>query len=67
MAVTVIQFGKGRYHEIETMIKWCYEHFGGGGWLPSPGCSWSVESAFGNTFFIFKNEKDATIFALRWK
>jgi hypothetical protein len=67
MAVTEIHFGKGRYHEIETMVKWCYEHFGDGGWLADPKCSWAVGSAFGNTFFSFKNEKDATIFALRWK
>jgi hypothetical protein len=67
MAVTEIQFGKDKYHEVETMIKWCYEHFGEGGWLAKPGSKWSVDSGFGNTFFIFKNEKDATIFALRWK
>lgn len=65
--MTEIQFGKNRYHEIETMIKWCYEHFGNGGWLAQPNSKWSVESGFGNTFFMFKNEQDATLFALRWK
>jgi hypothetical protein len=67
MAVTEIQFGKSRYQEIDTMVKWCHEHFGDGGWLARCGCSWAVESAFGNTFFKFENESDATLFALRWK
>lgn len=66
MAVTEFHFGKDRYHEIQYMISWCHLQFGDGGWLASPSCTWATESAFGNTFFKFKNEEDATMFALRW-
>jgi hypothetical protein len=55
------------YHLQQDMIEWCKENFGlGGGWVEDEVSHWSVSSAFGNTFFKFKREADATLFALRW-
>lgn len=62
-----IEFGKDRYHLINAMVGWCHEHFGNGGWLAHPDDRWAIKTAFGNSFFQFKHEEDATMFALRWK
>lgn len=56
-----VQFGKDRYHEIQDMAQWCQENIGAGRYPP-----WAVETRFGNTFFFFVNERDATLFSLRW-
>lgn len=78
---TSFEFGKDRYHLQKTMIAWCEEHIGPGSWIfnQSPkdwtGLSaangepavWTISSVFGNTFFAFKDEKDATMFSLRWQ
>jgi hypothetical protein len=63
--MTEIQFGKDRYQEISSMCYWCWENFGDGGYL-APHARWTLEQAFGNSFFRFKDDKDATFFALRW-
>lgn len=60
-----ITFGKDKYHLINDMVTWCYENFGDGGLLANHDNSWAAESAFGNTFFKFKNEHDLSLFALR--
>jgi hypothetical protein len=70
-----VRFGKDRYHQHEEMIKWCKEVIGYGGWswvTPDSwdrvgGKLWLVHSAFGNTVFAFKEEKDASMFILRWE
>lgn len=62
-----VHFGKDWYHRQNDMIAWCHENLGDGGWLARPDNSWAVECAFGNTFFKFKNEQDAVLFALKWK
>ena len=49
--MTEIRFGKDRYHEIRYMTQWCYEHIGEGGWLSKPEDNWSIDQAFGNSFF----------------
>lgn len=67
MGITEVQFGKDRYHQINDMADWCYEHFGSGGQLARPDDKWALDMAFGNSFFKFKNEKDAIMFILRWK
>ena len=62
-----IYFGKDRYHEIQEMISWLFCNVGHGGYLDDPKGLWKIEQAFGSSFFRFKREQDATIFALKWK
>ena len=62
-----VTFGKDRYHEIQNMISWLMANVGHGGYLDDPEGLWKIEQAFGNSFFTFVEEKDATLFALRWK
>lgn len=64
--MTEIAFDKRRYHEIQDMVSWCYNQFGQGGYLAKPYDRWTLEQAFGNSFFRFLDDKDATLFALRW-
>ncbi len=61
-----VVFGRDKYHLQGDMTKWCKENIGIGGWLKEEGQVWSVDSAFGNTFFKFNNESDMTLFLLRW-
>jgi hypothetical protein len=77
MAVTTVEFGKRHYHLQEEMIKWCKDNLGNNprysNWVFATPVDWTrlgnwcVSSAFGSTSFHFKNESDATMFALRWK
>ena len=66
--MTEFSFGKDQYHLQNEIRAWCRGHFGPGMWMNPKGQTqtWGWESAFGNTHYFFKNEKDATIFALRW-
>lgn len=74
---TIVEFGKDHYHLQDKMEEWCEHNIGCNpgysnyvwskpdGWEGS--CTWCIASAFGNTFFYFKNHDDATFFALKWK
>ena len=68
-----IEFGKDRYHTIDVMINWCRNNISGfGGWVFADpddwdqGRKWAISSQFGNTTFYFNDDKDATMFTLRW-
>jgi len=68
-----IEFGKDRYHTNDVMINWCRKNIDGfGGWVYADpgdwheGRKWAVSSMFGNTTFYFNDDKDATMFTLRW-
>ena len=67
-----IEFGKERYHTNDDMVVWCRENIGSGGWVfANPddweeGRKWAISSQFGNTTFYFNDDKDATMFTLRW-
>jgi hypothetical protein len=61
-----VELGRSHYHLQGDMTKWCKDNIGKGGWLKVEGGVWSVDSAFGTTFFTFKNESDMTLFLLRW-
>lgn len=71
-----LAYGKEFYHLQGQMINWCEKHVG-----PNPPHSdwawdnitdwnregsWAIRSMFGITLFYFKNERDATMFVLRW-
>ena len=67
-----VVFEKDRYHNIRTMETWCRENIGVGGWVYSDPKDWEEErkwaitSIFGRTTFYFIDDKDATMFTLRW-
>lgn len=69
-----ITFGKDRYHEHLDMEKWCYKNIGKGGWSWGTPKTWegmddkiwTMNSAFGNTTFAFKEQKHYNWFVLRW-
>lgn len=73
---TTISFDNRSYFLHHEMIAWCDEFIGKNPsyrtWVyQEPGDwrglgTWCVSSVFGNTFFYFKHEQDATLFALRW-
>lgn len=78
MTITV-QFDKDKYHLQSEMTKWCEEFLGknadGRNWIIGNyedenewhTRTWALSSMFGNTFFYFKNESDATAFTLKWQ
>lgn len=75
MTITV-EFGNSRYHQQGEMERWCSENINYNppykNWVATEPKSWEgmgtwcMSSMFGSTFFYFKNEKDATMFKLRW-
>jgi hypothetical protein len=72
MDITTVEFGKRYYHLNDDMKSWCVDNVGPGGWTSVTPADWDVRNwamftMFGNTTFYFKNEHDATVFALRWK
>lgn len=72
MGVTTVSFNKGHYHLVKEMEEWCHRHLGIGGWVYADpddwhARDWGISISFGNTVFYFKNEANATAFALRWK
>lgn len=67
-----VNLDKEYYHKQGEMIKWCLENVGEGGWLhrddpaeDSP-FKWELYSMFGNLQFTFYDDKDATLFSLKW-
>jgi len=67
MAMTAVEFDKDKYHLIEKMNLWLRENVGDGGWMPMLDAKWKIEGAFGHHTYHFKDPKDATLFALKWK
>ncbi len=63
-----LQFDKDRYHLQRDMVQWCEQNLGPGGYtgVDPYTSTWSWNSMFGSTFFYFKNERDATLFSLKW-
>ena len=74
---TTVEFGKDRYHLQGEMEEWCEHNIGCNPRYSNHVWSkpveweglgtWCMASAFGTTFFYFKNHDDATFFALKWK
>jgi hypothetical protein len=65
--MTEVEFSKQQYHLIEEMNRWLRANVGDGGWRPMLDARWHIESAFGNSKYVFKDPRDAMLFALRWK
>jgi hypothetical protein len=68
MGMTKFKFGKDKYHLQEEIRTWCRENFGYGMWSNPKDhtAEWGFDSGFGTTIYYFKQEKHATMFALRW-
>jgi hypothetical protein len=64
--MTEFVLGKDRYHEIDIIRAWCIQQFGYAVWHRKDEDRWSWESSFGNTGFYFRDEADASLFALKW-
>jgi hypothetical protein len=70
-----VRFGKDRYHQHLEMTDWCTANIGYGGWTYETPKDWSgmgtklwvIHCTFGNTVFAFKEEKDASMFILKWE
>ena len=62
------KISKNRYHQQSEIRAWCRENFGPGMWMnPKDHTqSWGWETMFGNTHYYFKQEHEASMFALMW-
>jgi hypothetical protein len=73
--IPVIQFGRDRYHLQGDMERWCRQNIGPGQWTCGELNTWKgmtdrqwiIWSMFGSTFFQFRQESDAVLFALKWQ
>ena len=68
-----ITFGKDQYHLNGKMQQWCKNTLGPPAYsvdnIRDDGDRknlWTYKGIFGNTTYFFKNEKDYTMFILRW-
>ena len=65
-----VKFGKDRYHQQQLMVSWCKQYLGkddGWGSYKKDGKDrWGIDAGFGNTFFYFRDEEDASAFVLVW-
>ena len=72
LVVTEIKLGREYYHRIRDIEKWCLDNIGNGDWAgqsdfrEDSNLQWSNNQMFGTTFFRFRRDSDATLFALRW-
>jgi hypothetical protein len=74
---TTVEFSKDHYHLQGEMETWCGQHISKNppysNWVYSKPTDWEgmgnwcMTSAFGSTFFYFRNESDAIMFTLKWK
>lgn len=69
-----ITFDKTRYHQQYEMESWCKNNIGPGGWTYESPKTWEgmqdkiwvMHSMFGNTTFVFKDQKHLSMFILKW-
>ena len=62
-------FGKDKYHLQDEIRAWCRENFGQADYLgvsDHEHRTWYWDTRFGNTHYFFKQEHEASMFALRW-
>lgn len=64
-----VKIDRDYYHLQAEMERWCTANIGSGMWgdlKKMPDCVWSISSMFGQTTFTFKENKQASMFLLRW-
>ena len=72
--MNAITFGKDHYHLNGEMEQWCRTYAGEGRWIGGQlktwegmeSYVWAIESMFGNTTFMFKEDKHYMWFVLKW-
>ena len=67
--MTQVTINRDRFHIANDIIEWCKQNFGPGKWgymAVDDTRRWSVDSAFGNHHFYFREEADANWFKLKW-
>jgi hypothetical protein len=66
--MTEFEFDKSQWHLQEEIRDWCRSNFGPGMWCnPKDNTNtWGFDSDFGDTTYYFKQEHEASMFALRW-
>jgi hypothetical protein len=75
--MNTVELDRTHYHLQTEMTVWCRDHFGPNppycDWVWSAPKTWEglgtwcLASAFGTTFFYFKEEADMTAFLLKWQ
>jgi len=64
-----VKLDKDYYHLQADMERWCIENIGPGMWGDlnrMPDCVWAISSRFWLTTFYFRENKQASMFLLRW-
>ena len=70
-----VHYDRDEYSLHAPREKWCREHIGKGSWgdprgwtdgINTQDAKWAIQSIFGETFFYFREEKDAMMFVLKW-
>lgn len=61
-----VMFNNTKFHLQGEMLQWCHDNIGEGGWSIFEDTLWRVNSMFGNSEFMFREEKDCMWFKLRW-
>jgi hypothetical protein len=72
--MNAITFNNTHYHLNSEMEQWCRTYLGEGRWVGGKLNTWegmdpniwAIESMFGNTTFMFKEDKHYHWFILRW-
>lgn len=61
-----VQLNRDYYIKHTVIYNWCTEMFGPS-YRPGELYRWSMSEAFGNQFYQFERDEDATLFTLKWK
>ena len=69
-----VRYGRDEYSLYRIKEEWCMKHIGKGVWGDpknwdlewNKDAKWAINTVFGNSFFFFKEERDATLFILQW-
>ena len=67
-----LKLGREYYHRLRDMEQWLDSNIGLGDWaalsefLDNGNLQWSINQIFGYTYIRFRQERDATLFTLKW-
>ena len=67
-----LKLGREYYHRLRDMEQWLDANIGLGDWaalsefLDDSDLRWSINQIFGYTYIRFRQERDATLFTLKW-
>lgn len=70
--MTELKLGREYYHRLRDMEQWLDSNIGLGDWaalsdfLDDSNLQWSINQIFGYTYIRFRQERDATLFTLKW-